>query len=71
MDNSYSIIAKCTIKNRNFAITQDKKIVEEINGEYVEVLEDDLDIQSISQRKDRLLITSKASEAKKWNIYMI
>ncbi len=49
MDNSYSIIAKCTIKNRNFAITQDKKIVEEINGEYVEVLEDDLDIQTLKK----------------------
>ena len=41
MDNSYSIIAKCTIENRNLAITVDRKILENINGKYIEVSEND------------------------------
>lgn len=45
--------------------------IQKYGNEHAYLAEDDLDIQSISQRKDRLLITSKASEAKKWNIYMI
>ena len=45
--------------------------IQKYGNEHAYLAEDDLDIQSISQRKDRLLITSKVSEAKKWNIYMI
>lgn len=35
------------------------------------LVEDDSEIQSISQREERLLITSEASETKTWNIYII
>ncbi len=45
--------------------------IQKYGTQHAYLAEDDLDIQSISQRKDRLLITSKVSDAKKWNIYMI
>lgn len=45
--------------------------IQKYGTQHAYLAEDDLDIQSISQRKDRLLITSKSSEAKKWDIYMI
>lgn len=47
MDNSYSIIAKCTISNRDLAITVDRKIVEKVNGKYIELSENDSDANSL------------------------
>lgn len=49
MDNSYSIIAKCTIKNREFAISVDRKILEKVNEKYIEVSEDDVDAISLKK----------------------
>lgn len=39
-----SIIAECTINDRTFVITVDKKIFERTKGEYIECHEKDIDI---------------------------
>lgn len=35
------------------------------------LVEDDIEIQSVSQQKEKLLIVSRTNVAKKWNVYMI
>lgn len=45
--------------------------IKEYGTQHVYLAEDDRDIQSICQKEERLLITSGAVEAKKWDIYMI
>lgn len=53
-------------KNYEHAIS-----IKEHGIQHAYLAEDDLDIQSISQRETKLLIVSGNSVAKKWNIYMI
>ncbi len=45
--------------------------IREHGMEHAYLAEDDQEIRSISQQKDRLLIISESGEAKKWNVYMI
>lgn len=45
--------------------------IREYGTQYAYLAEDDSEIESISQREEKLLIVSGISKAKKWNIYMI
>lgn len=45
--------------------------IQEHGIEHAYLAEDDPDIQSISQREDRLLIVSGTNAAKKWDVFMI
>lgn len=45
--------------------------IDEYGTQHVYLAEDNLEIQSISQREERLMIISEVSVAQKWDIYMI
>ncbi len=45
--------------------------IRDYGTQHAYLAEDDSEIQSISQREEKLLITSGVSETKTWNIYMI
>ena len=45
--------------------------IHEYGNNHAYLADDTMEIRSISQREDKLIVVSGASEAKKWNIYMI